>query len=832
MRNFVSGKDNVTLVAPAGGVTSGYPLLIGDLLVNPVKSADEGSKFSAMTTGIVNADKPGSQSWNIGETIYFDAENGLFTTIAGPNKPVGVAAEDVAGGASDTKGRVLLNGVSLAGLGLEPLLEFSFFDGLPAGVTYTRNETVATQVNAAGKLIRSTANQPRTCYYPDGRERGSLCEETRQNKCTNHNINPPDATTNLTKSGDAASVLQRVDDSAALAAADLDVLCSSGQVFELDNSLGVTTATVTFGGTVGNVNPHSFSAFARMVEGTFGTLQLTGGTPGTVSFSNAAYERIKSEKITPSGTTVQMKINAAAGTKVRFILNQLEEGWHISSPIIIAGAAATRAADAPKYLNFDASGFDISKGTFVAEIEAIIPTGQKTFAGILYAASTGSFPTDGFYLQTNANSNAFNFYGKGNSVSNNVASISYPIAGRPHSVAGVYKNGVDLRAYAGPMVHTNIPITMTNSATGVITLHFASFGNSAQNLNGYLRRVLYFEEELTSQQLGYYMIGQYTGHSERAMIGGGQSNMEGYFAAASVLTNGGERAMIQALDSVWGTDTRNWVINGATGGTAIPAWQSGAPIAKWKDIATAYVQAGGVIDCILWDQFESDIGRTVQQFYDGWLAIFNDMRSHLAALGCNPDMPVIMVPPGRERSSSSASHNTNVSYARQARRNLAAAFSWIHESPEKFHQPLVDNLVHLTDAGYASQGPLVIRKALKVLGETITGGVDGPTITGVEITGDTWVATLSHDIGGTDFTPTSSIGGFQFYDDGVEIAHTSVVRTDATHITGTLNSTPSGVMELWYAWGSIYNSDGSTLVRDNSANALPLRSGKFTPVPV
>lgn len=113
MKNFEAGGNNIDLIAPSGGVTSGTPAVIGDLLVFPVADADEGDKFAAMVNGVFSVTKPGSQAWSEGTAIYYDATNSLFTNVASSHKKVGVAAGAVAGGAGDTTGFIRLNGTAL-----------------------------------------------------------------------------------------------------------------------------------------------------------------------------------------------------------------------------------------------------------------------------------------------------------------------------------------------------------------------------------------------------------------------------------------------------------------------------------------------------------------------------------------------------------------------------------------------------------------------------------------------------------------------------------------------------------------------------------------------
>lgn len=138
---------------------------------------------------------------------------------------------------------------------VSPSSELAFTSALPTGFTHTRNDTVATYRDSSGNMQLATANQPLFDHLIDGTALWLQCFETRHNKCTNHNVSPT-VTTNATKSGDAAGVFAaNIDDTAALTTAKLHTL--GVRVFELDNSAGSGTATVTFGGTTGNTNAHS-----------------------------------------------------------------------------------------------------------------------------------------------------------------------------------------------------------------------------------------------------------------------------------------------------------------------------------------------------------------------------------------------------------------------------------------------------------------------------------------------------------------------------------------------------------------------------------------------
>lgn len=110
MDNYIQPGDSIELTAPGGGVVSGTPYKIGQLLVIAAVTAAAGAKFNGHTTGVFKITKAGSQAWTEGALVYWDNTAKVFTTVATSNLLAGVATAAVAGGAGDTTGYVRLNG--------------------------------------------------------------------------------------------------------------------------------------------------------------------------------------------------------------------------------------------------------------------------------------------------------------------------------------------------------------------------------------------------------------------------------------------------------------------------------------------------------------------------------------------------------------------------------------------------------------------------------------------------------------------------------------------------------------------------------------------------
>jgi len=115
MKNFISDGDDVTLVAPTGGVVSGTPYQIGQLLVIAATTKAQTLDFVGRVRGVFDVPKVGSQAWTEGQLIYFDKENVRFTSVATASLLAGVAVRPLPGvGAGEVIGRIRLNGATRA----------------------------------------------------------------------------------------------------------------------------------------------------------------------------------------------------------------------------------------------------------------------------------------------------------------------------------------------------------------------------------------------------------------------------------------------------------------------------------------------------------------------------------------------------------------------------------------------------------------------------------------------------------------------------------------------------------------------------------------------
>lgn len=109
MKTYVQPGNTITLTAPYD-VTSGDGLLVGAIFGIASGDALTGSEVEVVTTGVFDVTKAASQAWAVGDKVYWDNTNRVATKTATANTLIGVAVMAVGGTASETTGRVRLNG--------------------------------------------------------------------------------------------------------------------------------------------------------------------------------------------------------------------------------------------------------------------------------------------------------------------------------------------------------------------------------------------------------------------------------------------------------------------------------------------------------------------------------------------------------------------------------------------------------------------------------------------------------------------------------------------------------------------------------------------------
>lgn len=107
MTNFIQKGGTLTATAPVDGVVSGQAVLLGSIIGVCVTDAAEGDPVEVNVCGVYSLPKATGQAWAVGDALYWDTTNSVFTT---DDTETAVAAYAAAAAASgDTTGHVKLN---------------------------------------------------------------------------------------------------------------------------------------------------------------------------------------------------------------------------------------------------------------------------------------------------------------------------------------------------------------------------------------------------------------------------------------------------------------------------------------------------------------------------------------------------------------------------------------------------------------------------------------------------------------------------------------------------------------------------------------------------
>lgn len=357
-------------------------------------------------------------------------------------------------------------------------------------ITFSR-ASAAWAFDSSGVLRQYASGVPRIVPSPVG-VMSVLSEPQSTNKCTNYNANPNGSLTNMAKGGDAAATLTEVDDTAALAAAGLSTVCSSGKVFKLDNSAGVAIAYVDAYGATGNTNDHTLSAYMRGSGTAYLRTDFTLTNDWGPVTLTSSYARIVSRQGSglaggSKNSADVLRVVAHPGSVVYFVLNQFEEQAFATSPIVTAGSAVTRVADVP----YAQPAINSAEGTLFVDVE--VPNIAQTAHAFADMYQTGN---DRMAIRQNTNSLAFNI--RKNSVANADLNPAGTFTANARLKAAFrYKAGDNGGCYNGGAVVTNTRGDVTVSPTHI---YLGSFGGVPTGVT-YLRGVRYFRTALTDAQL-------------------------------------------------------------------------------------------------------------------------------------------------------------------------------------------------------------------------------------------------------------------------------------------------------------------------------------------
>ena len=145
---FVQPGSVIDCTAPVGGVVSGMPVLIGDVLVVPLNTAAAGVKFAGQVAGVWKIAKPAGAILELA-VLYWDNAAFKATGTSTGNRKIGSAAKAAANGDAEVH-------VRLDGIVAEAATEAAAGAAVAAAVAATNggagNASKLIKLDGAGKL--------------------------------------------------------------------------------------------------------------------------------------------------------------------------------------------------------------------------------------------------------------------------------------------------------------------------------------------------------------------------------------------------------------------------------------------------------------------------------------------------------------------------------------------------------------------------------------------------------------------------------------------------------------------------------------------------------
>lgn len=691
------------------------------------------------------------------------------------------------------------------------IFDFSLF--LPQGVTFSRADAIdcATYRTSQGKLTLAGANMPRIDHSITGLALGLLVEGARTNKLALSNASPLSTAGISVVSGQAS--LSIINDAEFLTLVGLEVT-GNGSVVRINNTGQNTQAVISFSNSFGNLNPHSFSIWARCATG-IPVLTRSGNAPQNLLMEKGnLYSRYKLENITGHAAMDKILIQVPTGADLYIILYQLEEGAFSSSEIITTGAPATRALDRPRVTGLGLMKWWRSDENRISAFYRPYVLGLGNVDQYIFQAHDGTVNNCiGMRINRSADKDLSLNIRSGSVLSVPGASNLPHIENGKHS-AFMRWNADEILSWQGGVSKKSVPaFAMPGSLT---EFSVGSRNGGSDPLWGWIERIEFNSEAACAS-------------SDRLVFGAGQSLMKGLFYSQETGKASGRDAFRAAL-AIHEPNRQCIFADGATGGSA--ASKTSDSTKFWWDVSSssrgpvfdefydAIEEAAYTPNIILWSQGEADshfIGSaTSREIYKSCLQnIFEDMRNTLG------DIQILIQPIGRRSPQSGYSNWGGIQEIRDIQKEICNENSdFCRFGGESYDLPLYDD-VHLTDEGYIA---LAMRHA-EAIANT---GQGGPSILSVARIGDKITVNLAYGHDADDFQPAINISGFYFTSDGEKISILSATKQGPDKVELQLAAEPIGnaVEVLYYGYDAMKDINLNAIIKDNSPLSRPLKTCK------
>jgi hypothetical protein len=310
----------------------------------------------------------------------------------------------------------------------------------------------------------------------------------------------------------------------------------------------------------------------------------------------------------------------------------------------------------------------------------------------------------------------------------------------------------------------------------------------------------------------------------------GQSNAEKWFSAGSGTPNtttrkytesgwatnsgAGAIAFANAVQDGMATSIPIGLLDYGVGSTSIADWISTDAGKPYPFFQTGLTAVGGTCEMVVWIQGEQDgYNGTNATTYKTDLGTFvSNIRSDTS----KASLPIMIGIIGRHTACEECDVTWQAIKDAQMSFIKATANTYVAAT---YNDLALANNVHLQDAAYATLGGRFAQTALYILGETTT-PYRGPAISKAILADASTVDVKIAHSGGTDFTPTEDITGFEVFDGGSAATISSAVRRTANTIRLTLSAPTTGTVTVRYQYGAAPTITGAIL--DNATLTLPL----------
>lgn len=274
------------------------------------------------------------------------------------------------------------------------------------------------------------------------------------------------------------------------------------------------------------------------------------------------------------------------------------------------------------------------------------------------------------------------------------------------------------------------------------------------------------------------------------------------------------------------TDIPVGFLDCAVGSSGIDTWQQGD---SNYEAAEAAIDAHGGCEGIIWVNGEADsIGGATQSYYEDRLynnanSFIKGMRADVTNGSSFSNLPVYISILGRGNTvGAQIGDDDEVEAIRAAQYHVATTVADCFVGAYAADLDLVDG-IHYTADSYEEHGRRVGQAVLVSLGDSTDAP---PEISAIAVVDPTTVDVSITHHGGSDFTPTSGINGFEVLDDGTPVSLSSAVRSDGSTVRLTTSSSLTGTVTVRYLWGAdggvTFANAFSNQVVDNTSDTQAL----------